>query len=230
MAESKLFTKTAAGLGQVEYLLTNLYIPLAEVEREIPWPKGERFENDAEHSFSLAIIGASLGEKYGLNPSKIALYASFHDIHEHISGDTSLLDDEGRQTKKQREAEAIKTLEVNFQSTPLVATALKAYESQIDEESRFVYALDKLLATMMVVQDGGRIWKKHGLTFEDYAQKFGESQRLKIAAHPLVLGWYEEFWKKIEARKDELFVPSDVELKKPTVVGVVGIEPTTKRL
>ena len=206
MMEFKQSSKPAVGLEQVKYLLTDLYIPLAEVERDIPWPNGEGLENDAEHSFSLTVIGATLGERYGMNPGKIALYALMHDVPERYAGDTAFFDDDRRKTKKQREAEASSTVTINFQETPIIASTLRAYQMQIDDEARFVYALDKLLATMMVVDDNGRNWKENGLTFKGYAARANERLRPKIAAHPLVLKWYDELWQEIEARKEELFV------------------------
>lgn len=200
--------ESSPGLKQVKELLTNLYIPLAEVQRDIPWPNGEGTENDAEHSYSLAVIGAALGERYGMNPGKIALYALMHDAPERYAGDTSFWDDDRRKTKKQREAEATLTVATNFQETPIIASTLRAYQLQIDEEARFVYALDKLLATMMVLADNGRNWKEKGLAFEEYSATADERLRPKIAAHPLVLKWYDELWQEIEARKEGLFVSS----------------------
>lgn len=216
MREPEQAKESRPGLEQVNKLLTDLYIPLAEVRRDIPWPNGEGRENDAEHSYSLAVIGAALGERYGMNPGKIALYALMHDVPERYSGDTSIWDDDGRKTKHQRETDASSTVTINFQETPIIATTLYSYQMQIDEEAQFVYALDKLLATMMVVNDNGRNWKEHGLTFEEYATRTHERLRPKIATHPLVLKWYDELWQEIETRKEELFV-SPVE-KVPAII------------
>lgn len=216
MRKSERAGESSPGLEQVSKLLTDLYIPLAEVQRDIPWPNGETTENDAEHSYSLALIGSALGERHGMNPGLIALYALMHDIHERYAGDTSFWDDNGRKTKHQRETEASSIVIINFQETPIIASILSAYQMQIDEESQFVYALDKLLATMMVVNDNGRNWKNRGLTFEEYASRAHEKLRSQIATHPLVLKWYDELWREIEARKEVLFVSTIVE-EVPTI-------------
>ncbi len=72
-----------SGFDETRFLITEAYLPFADVDRVIPWPGQEgRLENDAEHSFSLAFVASLLGRQLGLDPAKIALYATFHDFVE----------------------------------------------------------------------------------------------------------------------------------------------------
>ncbi len=78
-------------LEDVTHLVHSAYVPFAEIERAIPWPYSEgRAENDAEHSYSLTLVGMALGEKLGLDPGKITYYATVHDLPELYAGDTSV--------------------------------------------------------------------------------------------------------------------------------------------
>jgi 5'-deoxynucleotidase YfbR-like HD superfamily hydrolase len=90
-----------SGLNDVRLITNEMYVPFANIERQITWPQGEeRMENDAEHSFSLALVGMALGEQIGLDPQKIAYYATIHDLPELYAGDTSVWDEEGLTTKE----------------------------------------------------------------------------------------------------------------------------------
>ncbi len=189
----------------VEHLITEGYIPFAEIIRVIPWPTDpERaWENDAEHSHALAFIGAAIGERLGMDPAKITLYATFHDFTERYATDTSVWDEEGRLTKVEREERALEQVEQTFQRTPLVAQVIRDYEAKADEESRFVDALDKIVAAIMVLR-GGTLYRENGISFEQFLRKADEI-RLRVAIHPVVAQWYEEVVNEVVRRKEELF-------------------------
>lgn len=199
-------SEQAVGLNTVDKLVTEIYIPLTEVERMILWPNGERQENDSEHSYSLALIGAALAERLGLDPAKVSLYAVFHDVKERWALDTPVFDPILNGTKHEREQAALAHIEINFQETPIIASVIRAYEEQVDEEAVFVYALDKLLATYMIFLEGGSVWKSHGYTYEIYMQKAAEL-RQKVAAHPVVLEWYDQLMTLVAEKKGALFLP-----------------------
>ncbi len=81
---------------------------------------------------------------------------------------------------------------------------IAAYENRVDEEARFVYALDKLLALLMIIEDGGGFWKANGITFEQHLAKADEVLA-KVAAHPAVEAWYMEALAHIEENQDDFF-------------------------
>ena len=192
-------------LAMIETLIGEAYIPFAEVERAIPWPTmPEQLENDAEHSWSLAFVSLALAEKLGLDSGKVSRYAICHDFVERYAGDTSAWDDEGLQTKVAREAEALAKITDEFGSTPIIAQTIHAYESQNDEESRFVYALDKLLALLMVVSGEGAFWKRANISFREFIER-NEIIISKVQAHPQVASWYGELTDQITSDRYKYF-------------------------
>lgn len=189
----------------VRRLVQEAYIPFSEEERSIPWPNNShRHENDSEHSYSLALIGIALGEQLGMDPAKIAYYATVHDLPELYAGDTSVWDDKGRETKAEREAAATEKIGIVFGPTPILKIAIEAYEAQEDEEARFVYALDKLLAVIMIVENDGYVWKSEGITFQMHREKAADMMQ-KVSVHPAVATWYQELLDHIKLNREKFF-------------------------
>jgi len=204
----------SVGLAAVERVVTEIYVPLTEVERAVVWPNAQRFENDSEHSYSLALTSAALAESVGLDPAKCALYSTFHDAKERWAHDTPFFDAELGKTKATREEEGLNHIYVDFPEMPIIATTVLAYEIQDDEEACFVNALDKLLATYMIFIEGGSAWKNAGFTHAIYRQKV-VALREKIKIHPDVLRWFDELVARIDQDKDRLFLPETQEVIGP---------------
>ncbi len=154
--------------------------------RRMIFAKGEdRFENDVEHSFQLAFIGWYLieKEKLGLNIQKVLLYALCHDIVEVYAGDVSFeRNEEGERKKQELEAQALEQIKRDYADFPALAETIETYESKIDEESKFVYALDKLLPFINIKLDNGRSEHLHNLSLEGLY----EAKKHKIAVDPTV--------------------------------------------
>lgn len=190
---------------QVQKLIDEAYLPILEVNRDIHLPlKKPRCENDAEHSFSLALIGSALAEKIQLDAGKVALYATYHDLLEIYSGDTSLWDKKGYETKLERENAAILSIKKEFKNFPLISDTIEKYESLHDEEACFVYALDKLIPVIIHIESNGKFYHKNKITYEDYIKKVNEV-RLKVSKHPIVLKWYDQAVQYTTENKDILF-------------------------
>ncbi len=110
----------------------------------------------------------------------------------------------GRETKAEREEAAIEKIGIEFIATPGLQRAILLYEAQEDEESRFVYALDKLLAVIMIVEADGYFWRKNNISYEMHREKAVEMLE-KVSAHPVVARWYKELLDYIDSRKEDLF-------------------------
>jgi putative hydrolase of HD superfamily len=204
--KNKLSASPAPSLETIEHLVSEGYIPFAEVNRVLPWPgKSGRYENDAEHSFALAFVGLALADSMGLDKAKVAQYAIYHDFVERYAGDTSAWDYEGLRTKSAREAKAAAKISDEFGATPSIAKTIHEYESQNDEEARFVYALDKLIALLIVVQDEGRFWKDANASFQDF-EAHCETMLEKVQAHPQVAMWYRDLTEQIVANRHKYFL------------------------
>lgn len=189
----------------VEALVTDLYVPFANESRAITWPTDfERLENDAEHSFSLSLIAGMVASRIGLNPERAAVLGAVHDLVEIHAGDTSVWDDDGLVTKDERESRAFAVLETEYANFPWLLEAITEYESRSSEEARLVYALDKLLAVIMLKAGGGEFWKRNGITFEQHFDKY-LAKREQVAAHPLVLYWYDNLHIDLEEVQENYF-------------------------
>jgi 5'-deoxynucleotidase YfbR-like HD superfamily hydrolase len=174
------------------------------VQRAIYKIDTERMENDAEHSYQLAFLGWQLNDmlKLWLDSNRIMQYALAHDLVEIYAWDTDAMWTAwDPATKVQREHEAFLRLQNEYSSFASFIEALEKYEARSDEESRFVYALDKLLPTINIYLNWWRDWKRKGVTLADtkaYKDK-------KVAEHPEIEKLYNELNQRLEENYDMYF-------------------------
>jgi putative hydrolases of HD superfamily len=148
---------------------TKLVHRFQQVNRRVLIPKTERWENDLEHSYQLTLTAWYLIEKNNLklDIDKVLKYAIIHDIVEAYAGDTYIYGDQKHvSSKKTREDLAAKRLEKEFPKFKSLHKLISAYEDKKDQESKFIYALDKLIPIMNIHLDNGRTWKKENVTLE----------------------------------------------------------------
>ncbi len=130
----------------------------------------DRAENDAEHSFHLAIMACILAEHANtpvdvLRTMKMVLV---HDVVEIDAGDTYCYDAKGNEDKAERELKAADRLfallpedqEREFRSL------WEEFEAKETPESRFANALDRIQPMLLNYKKGGISWKKHSITEE----------------------------------------------------------------
>ncbi|MEK7152377.1 MAG: HD domain-containing protein, partial [Patescibacteria group bacterium] len=109
---------------QIEYLLRTLVLPFYHIKRDMPLPIGERRrENDAEHSWSIAMLACSLAREIdpNLDVGKICQFAVAHDLVEVYAGDTSTFASEAKHASKaEREEKALQTITREFAHFPWI--------------------------------------------------------------------------------------------------------------
>lgn len=168
-----------------------LITEFGKVERVIYFPGTNRQENDQEHSYSLAMTAWYLiaSNKLPLNVQKVLEYALVHDLVEVFAGDTYIYgDSEHLSSKEEREAEAAKRLiEAHPEFQELHAT-IAEYMGHEDAESRFVYALDKVLPVLLIHSDGGRTWKEKKITLDMLISH----KTSKVAVSPEIQAYFDE--------------------------------------
>lgn len=135
-----------------------------------------RRENDAEHSFSLAIAAAVLAE-YSNEPvdvAKVMKMVLVHDAVEIYAGDTYCYDDEGAKTKEAREKAAAEKI---FGTLPEEQSA--EYRALWDEferndtpEARFSNAMDRIQPLLLNYSREGYSWKEHGVNSSQVRKRF----------------------------------------------------------
>lgn len=158
------------------------------VDRMVQFPDG-RHENDAEHSYQLALIAWYILSKdnLSLDTGKVLKYALIHDLVEVYAGDTPAAVhrnfEEERSTKEEREELAARRMQDEFPEFNELHDLIHKYEERGDEEARFVYALDKMMPIFNIYLDKGHSWKVYGVKIEDVIEykkdKIAESKEVK---------------------------------------------------
>ncbi|MGB4076746.1 MAG: HD domain-containing protein [Minisyncoccia bacterium] len=147
---------------------------LQRVTRVMHVPGEERYENDLEHSYLLAMSVWYVIERYdlALDRDKAIRYALAHDVPEVHAGDTYVYSKDARvlSGKKKREEEARKKLLSDFPSAPSIHEAMENYEHQTDPEAVFVRALDKVMPLVTNYLQEGRTIKSEGVCYTQIAE------------------------------------------------------------
>ena len=138
-----------------------------EVVRQTYLSDGSRKENDAEHSWHLAVMAIVLSEyaKKEIDVLKTVSMVLIHDLVEIDAGDTYAYDTEGNKTKRERElkaADRIFNLLPEDQAKKMRAL-WEEFERGDTPEARFAAALDKTQPVILTDKQGGKSWLEHGV-------------------------------------------------------------------
>ena len=193
----------------IDHLLkfTVLLDQFRQVRRAILVNGENRQENDAEHSFALAMFAWYVAEKdkLPLDTNKVLKYALAHDIVEVYAGDTYFYskDEAHVKSKIEREKNAAERLLQEFPEFRELHQMIEQYGMKKDMESKFVYALDKIQPLLHIYLDDGRTWKTDGVTLGMLV----EAKEDKIKVSPEV----EKYWNEIKdllKREEKKLFPS----------------------
>jgi putative hydrolase of HD superfamily len=135
----------------------------------------DRNENDAEHSWHLAIMAILLAE-YANEPVdilKIVKMLLIHDVVEIDAGDIFLYDSKVDHTNTESELQAAKRifgLLPNEQATDLIRI-WEEFEAGITMEAKFARAMDRLEPLLQNISNNGGTWREFGVKFEQVLAK-----------------------------------------------------------
>lgn len=139
-----------------------------------------RNENDAEHSWHMAVMAYLLKEYANeeVDIAKVMIMCLIHDIVEIDAGDTYAYDTEGLKTQKAREdaaKERIFSILPEEQKAEFTALfdEFEAYETA---ESKFVHAIDNLQPLMLNDSNNGGDWREHNVTAEQVYKRQGKTK------------------------------------------------------
>ena len=139
-----------------------------------------RNENDAEHSWHMAIMAYLLREYANeeVDIAKVMLMCLIHDIVEIDAGDTYAYDTEGLLTQKAREDAAKERI---FSILPKEQAAefknlFDEFEAYETAESKFAHAMDNLQPLMLNNSNNGNDWKEHQVTAEQVYKRQGKTK------------------------------------------------------
>ena len=135
-----------------------------------------RRENDAEHSFSLAIAAAVLAEysNESVDIAKVMKMVLVHDAVEIYAGDTYCYDDEGAKTKEAREKAAAERVfgALPEEQAEEFRALWEEFERNDTAEARFSNAMDRIQLLLLNYSREGISWKEHGVHSEQVRKRF----------------------------------------------------------
>ncbi len=136
---------------------------------------GSRRENDAEHSWHLAMMAMTLAEHAppGTDMSKVVAMLLVHDIVEIDAGDTFIYDPaavEGQAALERAAADRIFGLLPEDQGTRL-RTLWDEFEERRTPEARFARALDRLAPIIANHHNDGGTWSLFKVTAAQVMEK-----------------------------------------------------------
>lgn len=138
-----------------------------EIFRQSYLTDGSRKENDAEHSWHLALMAVLLKEHMKEEPDilKAMTMVLIHDLVEIDAGDTYAYDDAGAATKRAREEKAADRIfgllpEDQGSYFRELWEEFEAYESA---DAKYAHLLDNLQPILQNDASGGKSWREHGV-------------------------------------------------------------------
>ncbi len=150
---------------------------LKKVYRQNYLSDGSRKENDAEHSWHLALMCLLLQEhardKEQLDFLRVLKMILVHDLVEIDAGDTYCYDREAARGKKEKEKQAAERL---FQLLPGDQAAefrslWDEFEAKVTPEARFAAALDRLQPLTLNYTAEGKSWQEHGVSLTQVLER-----------------------------------------------------------
>ena len=157
-----------------------------KIIRQTPLSDASRKENDAEHSWHIALM-AYLLQEYVEEPvevSKVMLMVLIHDLVEIDAGDTYAYDEAGLKTQKAREdaaKERIYSLLPEDQKEQL-QSLFDEFEECESTEAKFAKAMDNLQPLLLNCSNDGGDWREHGVTEK---QVYGRQGKTKAGSEKL---------------------------------------------
>ena len=152
---------------------------------------GERKENDAEHSWHIALM-AYLLQEYSEEPvdvPKVMLMVLIHDLVEIDAGDTYAYDSEGAKTKREREVKAAERI---FGILPedqgaYLRELWDEFEEYETADAKYAHLLDNFQPLLLNDASNGKSWEEHVVQKE---QIYKRNKRIPETS--------EQVWKKMQ--------------------------------
>lgn len=173
---------------------------LKQITRQTLLIDDRRPENDAEHSWHLALM-ALLLQEYAEGDVDVGRVMAMHVIHDLVeihAGDTFAYDEAGHRDKEEREQAAAERL---FGLLPedqcaAVRALWDEFEERRTPEARYAAALDRLQPLLLNYHTEGAAWQRHGVR---HAQVVERNQHIEEGAPAL----WDYARRLIDAARDE---------------------------
>jgi len=137
-----------------------------------------RNENDAEHSWHMAVMAVLLSEysrDKDIDILKVLKMILVHDLVEIDAGDTFCYDAKGLEDKAERERKAAERL---FNILPKeqaqeIFELWREFEELETPEARFAACMDRFQPLLLNYNTNGHTWQKPGVTYEKVLKRIG---------------------------------------------------------
>jgi putative hydrolase of HD superfamily len=164
---------------------------------------GKKVQTSAEHSYQVAVVAWFLIEqdKLNFNRELCFMYALAHDLVEIYAGDTFIFNEKKSFSQRQREKRAIQKIKKRFSHFKNLIKIIERYEKKEDRESKFIYALDKIVDPLSIYLEKGKMWRKKKVSLDDvFAHK-----NAKILMSGDINKYWQELSRELRRNKKKLF-------------------------
>lgn len=170
---------------------------LKHILRQTVLMDASRQENDAEHTWHLAMMAMVLLEhtpEPRPNLSKVLRMLLVHDIVEIDAGDTFAYDTAGYEDKQEREikaADRVFGLLPEDQKQELISLWLE-FEERQSLEAKYAAAIDRIQPLLHNYYTGGLSWKKHGVRSSQVLDRISGVADIAPSLYELVTGLIQD--------------------------------------
>ena len=145
------------------------------IQRKSRLFNSDRHENDAEHSWHIAVMAMVLAghSNEPIDTLKVIKMLLIHDVVEIDAGDVFLYDTVINHTNTEAErkaAERIFGLLPQEQAEEFI-TIWEEFEAGETSEAKFARAMDRLEPLLQDVSNNGLVWREHNIKYEQVIQK-----------------------------------------------------------
>ena len=145
------------------------------IQRKSRLFNSDRHENDAEHSWHLAVMAMVLAQHSNepVDTLKVIKMLLIHDVVEIDAGDVFLYDTVLNHTNTEAErkaAERIFGLLPTEQAEEFIAV-WEEFEAGETPEAKFARAMDRLEPLLQDVSNKGIVWREHNISYDKVVQK-----------------------------------------------------------
>jgi len=149
----------------------------------------DRYENTAEHSWQIAMLGAAL-EAFAteaVDIDRVVMMLLVHDVGEIETGDTIFFAEEGLSDRKARELAAVTRIfgllgqtgaaDVSLRAEHALSEKLlalwKEFEEATTPEARLAHAADRAMPVLLNLANRGQSWRENGIRYEQVVSRVG---------------------------------------------------------
>lgn len=173
---------------------------LKYIQRKTSLFNSNRHENDAEHSWHLAMMALVMSEQSNekVDLLKVIKMLLIHDIVEIDAGDTFLFDTTKSHDNTEEELLAAKRifgLLPEEQAKDLIAI-WEEFEAAETAEAKFAKAMDRLAPMMQNDSNNGGTWKEFDVPYETVIEKKEKIKEGSEAAWEYGKGLVDKFYQK----------------------------------